>query len=316
MNKKLIAIAVASVMAAPVAMADMKISGRVNAQFGMQDATGVADTTGRLDDSGQGRLQFDATSGKAYARFALDTRYGRDRNGAASDWGRTNRDSFVGYKFDGFSLQYGRMGVAGKNIEKDPYIATFLQIRANDITEAATGSKFGSSSFVDDVIQLSAKVGGGKLTAQINIDDNSASTSSTNEGMTAVSYAGKAGAVNFWLAYNTGAADGGGVGNDESNTKIGLSMKIGKAKVTLNHTASDDNGVKNDSTQIWADMGMGNGLSVNVGFGTNKASDTAMRVAVTKKLSKGVSVYAGYGQYDYDAGGDASTLGAGMTVKF
>ena len=117
MNKKIIAIAIAAAMAAPVAMADVKMSGRVNAQYGIVSVDGATtDPMGRLDDSGQGRFQIDAKSGDAYARWAIDTRYGRDNN-TAGNYGRTNRDSYVGYKFGGVKVQYGRMGNAAKNLE-------------------------------------------------------------------------------------------------------------------------------------------------------------------------------------------------------
>ena len=349
MNKKIIAIAIAAAMAAPVAMADVKMSGRVNAQYGIVSVDGAAtDPQGRLDDSGQGRFQIDATSGQAYARWAIDTRYGRDRNdtnvtiaadgadadafndiasSGKSDFGRTNRDSYVGYKFDGFSLQYGRMGGAGKNIEKDPYIATFLQIRNNQATEAATSAKFGSSSFVDDVIQLSTKVGGAKVKVQLNIDDTSGSTSSSNEGHVAASVVGKAGAVKYWASYNNGSADGASgatPANDDSNIKVGAAMKFGKITGALNYTTADNDGVSNEVIVIMANMGMGNGLSGNAaialasGDAGASADATTFRLAVTKKLAKGVSAYAGYVSTDYDTAGpaDVSILGAGMTVKF
>jgi len=328
MNKKIIAIAIAAAMAAPVAMADVKMSGRVNAQYGIVSVDGaVDDPMGRLDDSGMGRFQIDAKSGNAYARWAIDTRYGRDRNTTSLDTDqRTNRDSYVGYKFGGVKIQYGRMGNAAKNIEKDPYIATFLQIRGN--SEAVTGGKFGSSSFVDDVFQLATKVGGAKLKIQANFDDTSGSTSSTNEGHIGVSIAGKAGPVRYWAGYNTGSADGAGgatPANDDSNIKVGGEMKFGSVKVALNYTVADNNGVGNDNILLMAGFGLGKGMSVDAGYGMasadgGSAGDTVwMRLALNKKLDKGVNVYAGYTATDFDAASanaDFSVLGAGMTVKF
>ena len=322
MNKKIIAIAIAAAMAAPVAMADVKMSGRVNAQYGIVSVDGATtDPMGRLDDSGQGRFQIDAKSGDAYARWAIDTRYGRDNN-AATNYSRTNRDSYVGYKFGGVKVQYGRMGNAAKNLEKDPYIATFLQIRGN--SEAVTGGKFGSSSFVDDVFQLATKVGGAKLKIQANFDDTSGSTSSTNEGHIGVSIAGKAGPVRYWAGYNTGSADGAAgatPANDDSNIKVGGEMKFGSVKVGLNYTTADNNGAGTDNILVTADMGLGKGLSLNAGYGMADGDvvaneSTWMRLAINKKLDKGVNVYAGYVATDLEVGNDSSTIGAGMTFKF
>jgi len=296
MNKKIIAIAIAAAMAAPVAMADVKMSGRVNAQYGIVSVDGAAtDPMGRLNDSGQGRFQIDAKSGNAYARWAIDTRYGRDRNTTSLDTDqRTNRDSYVGYKFGGVKIQYG----------------------------------LGSSSFVDDVFQLATKVGGAKLKIQANFDDTSGSTSSTNEGHIGVSIAGKAGPVRYWAGYNTGSADGAGgatPANDDSNIKVGGEMKFGSVKVALNYTVADNNGVGNDNILLMAGFGLGKGMSVDAGYGMasadgGSAGDTVwMRLALNKKLDKGVNVYAGYTATDFDAASanaDFSVLGAGMTVKF
>lgn len=318
MNKKLIAIAVASVMAAPAAMADIKISGRVGLHFTTLDVDAPAtEDVRQWSDKGHTRIQFDGTSGDAYARLAYND---------ANQLREKMRDMYVGYKFGGgMSVQAGRMPGAVKNLEKDPYIATFLQTRGT-AAESSTGKGYGSSSFVDNVVQLSMKAGPANVKIQYDASENAG----PNDGHIGLSVAGKAGAVNYWAGYNNGTADGAGAATTSpSNIKVGAAMKFGAVKVTLNYTSMDFDGVvgegnATDSIFVGANMGFGNGLSgdvsVAVRSGDVAADDaTLLRVAVMKKLSKGASVYAGLTTTDFDeasADADTSELGLGMVVKF
>ena len=352
MNKKLIAIAVASVMAAPVAMADIKISGRVAQDFTITDTDGAANDKRGISDSGHTRLQFDGTSGNAYARIALDERLGRGDHAHDTDTpaitaadlplaadtltsdktstdDKTKRDSYVGYKFGGgTSVQVGRMAGVAKNLEKDPYIATFLETRST-IGNSYTSSRFGSSSFIDGIVQLKMKAGAATVAVQFG----PAEYANDNNGHIGVSVAGKAGAVRYWASYNNGSADGDSSAAtypSQSNIKLGGEMKFGKVKASLNYTSMDKDaavaaaGTATDSIALAANMGMGNGLSANVAFATRSgdvAADDAtfIRLAVTKKLGKGVKVYGGYTTTDYDdasAKADTGEFGVGMLVKF
>ena len=326
MNKKIIAIAVASVMAAPVAMADLKISGRVNQQFVNTDTDGGASTLNNTDN-GHARLQFDAKSGDVYGRLALDERFGRDNGAANGADGRTKRDQYVGYKFGAASLQYGRMGGAAKNIEKDPLIATFLEVRSS-VASANPANAYDSSSFVNEVLQFSTKAGNANIKVQLGLSDNDVADATTagdtNQGYTAFSIRGKAGPVTYFASYNNGNADQGTTANDDSNTKIGATMKFGKVAATLAIKNQDNNGFNTDVVVLRANMGLGDGQKIYAGVATreddNGASgdSTWFRLGYSKTLSKGATVYAGYTSTDNDTAGsaDVSTLGAGMTLKF
>jgi hypothetical protein len=296
-------------------MADVKISGRVGGDLTITSTDNAADVT-TFADKGATRLQFDGTAGNAYARIALDERLGRD-NATAGSYSRTKRDNYLGYKFGGgTSAQFGRMQNAGKNVEKDPYITTFLETRSSIATPNAGGSNYASNSFVDHLVQVKMKAGAATVTVQYDLGDNS--PSSPNPGHTGISVTGKAGPVNYWVAYNNGKADA-TVGNDQSNMKFGGSMKFGAIKGSINFTSSDDNGTEKDAILLMADMGLGNGVSANFSYATLDAAEDAtwMRLAVTKKLSKGVKVFGGYTATDYDgATADFTKIGAGMIVKF
>ena len=316
MNKKLIAIAVASVMAAPVAMADINISGRVGLHLTSLSDDAVLNDVRSTYDKGQTRLQFDGTSGNGYARIAYND----------SSFNRTKlRETYVGYKMgNGMSVQVGRMAGSVKNIEKDPYIATFLQTRGT-AAESVTATNYGSSSFVDNVVQLSMKAGAANVKVQFDPSDNAG----PNAGHLGIAVTGKAGAVNYWAGYNNATADGAGaLTTSQSNIKVGAAMKFGAVKVSLNYTSMDTDaavpaaGTATDSILVMADMGFGNGLSGNVSFATRSgdvAADDAtwMRLAVNKKLNKGTSMYAGFTTTDNEtANTDTSEVGVGMVVKF
>ena len=332
MNKKLIAIAVATVMAAPVMAADMKISGRLNQQFISHDIDGGASTLNNTDNGHQ-RLQFDVKAGNAFGRVAYDARQGK---------GGTDRDSYVGYKFSGASVQYGRMANAAKNIEKDPLIATFLESRSSAANAASVlgsgkGSAYSSNGFISEIVEVKLKAGGATIKVQAGFSDNDKATAAVagdaNQGHIGVSVTGKAGGVRWWIANNNGEADGAdatvgatiGTASDQSSTKIGASMKFGKVATTLDYQTTEVDSFETTSTTIRANMSLGGGAKVYAGISLREddsagsAGDaTWLRLAYSKKLSGGAMVYAGYTSTDYDTAGpaDTSTLGVGMTIKF
>ena len=226
------------------------------------------------------------------------------------------------------SLQAGRMAGVAKNLEKDPFIVTFVETRST-VAISYTGGGYGSSSFIDNVVQLSMKAGAAKIKIQYDASEYG----STNDGHLGIGVSGKAGAVNYWASYNNGTADGNNssLTTSQSNMKLGGAMKFGKVKVSLNYTSMDKDGSSTtfpvndatDSISLGANMGFGNGLSGNVGFATRSgdvAADDAtfIRVAIMKMLNKGTSMNTGYNTTDYDVTGTASSyiLGDGRVVRF
>lgn len=323
MNKKIIAIAVATVMAAPVAMADVKISGRVGGELTFVPANGasaagskgtayVTDTTKssrQFSDFGSSnRLVFDGTMGNAYARNAYND----------SDGGRSKqRELLAGYKLSGgSSFQFGRMPTAGKNLEKDPYITTFLQAR-DSAAIVGTNKNFTSNGFVDGLIQYKTKAGGTKIVVQYAPSNN---YGIANGGQFALGVSGKAGAVRYFASYNNGSGNSTGTSStNQSNAKGGVSMKMGSVKMTLvvsDAVFGSSGANKRTATTLLADFGLGNGLSANVGYGGNGDTGTWARAAVSKKLNKGTNIFAGVVNSKAVGGTAYSVLGAGMIVKF
>lgn len=326
MNKKIIAIAIASALTAPAAMADLTISGAFVGEMVSRDsdAATTAETAGQstltFDDGGKNTIAFSATSGDVYGKLGLDV-----GPGAGQTLGGTAtlkyRDWYIGHKFGNMSLQFGTMNGAVKNLEKDAYIATFLQTR-NTYAEAATATKYGSSSYISNLLQYKGKVGPGTLIVQYN--PTSDTTTAADEGHTGVSYAAKSGGVSWYVGYNTG--EGSDVdSNDDTNMKLGASMKFGAAKVGLNYTTADDNGTEWDAIAIDATMDMGNGLSINANYGSTSANaagktagkeGTTTRLAVMKSLNKNAWIYGGMQDNKPKNGASASEVGVGVGIKF
>jgi len=334
MNKKLIAAAVAAGLAAPMAAsADMKISGRV-----AQDLvfSSDAEDTRSLADWGHARLQFDGSQEAGavtmYARVALDarTRTNSGTSPAFNDPGDVRpspryRDVYVGVRGGFGAIQAGRMPGALKNIEKDPYIATFLEARN---TSGVGGGNLGSSSFIDDLLQYSNSFGNVNLVLQYNPTTDALGEDNEHIG---AALSGDFGAVRAWVGFNNGndpAANGATASDDVGDVvKVGASTGFGALTVTAQYEMRDsDVGDQvpqpGDRIFLMGDMDLGGGLSANVAFGMNDRDDLDddanwYRLAVSKSLTKGATVYAGVTQQEvFGAGDDITNFGVGGTLRF
>ena len=78
MNKKIIAIAIAAAMTAPVAMADIMVSGRMAGELVSSESDGTNPTPTVMKDSGMARIYFDATMGNAFAQMGYKSGFAGD----------------------------------------------------------------------------------------------------------------------------------------------------------------------------------------------------------------------------------------------
>jgi hypothetical protein len=320
MNKKIIAIAIASAMAAPVAMADIKVSGRMAGELVSTDSTTPSSTT--MQDTGMARIYFDATMGNAFAQMGYKSGFAGDL-GAPADL----REQYLGYKFDGFDIRAGRVQGVMYTLEGDKYKGTFLQMTGKG------GRASFNDGFVNQYVQLQTKVGGGLLKVNYNPtsdvptydhDDNDATPNIVGHGGNmGVSWKGKIGGVGVFAGYNNGEASEVAGGPSQSSMKIGASMKFGAVTgtVMLSNKDTGNSTTEADGILLMADMGLGNGLSVNVGYGTTEAGPSAgdttqTRIAIAKQISKGVKVFGGMTSTDTEGGTDKSSTGVAMEVRF
>lgn len=367
MNKKIIAIAIATAMAAPVAMADIKMSGQVGVALvnAKVTTTNNAANDGRIDDSrrtleesGFSKIDITGTSGMGFAKAGLNL----GSNLAARGSSTTSRDTFVGLKGGWGKFQVGTMSGAVKGLEGDKFNATFLQVRKG----AGVGQgAYGSDGFVNSIMEYSNKFGPVSLKVQMGPESKDGSTATdgesynkaTGEDYVAIQVKGKAGPVDLYAAtntYSTFQADTATTPDSQvsvknTNTKFGAKMKFGALTVTAqaesNKTGSTDTGANAQNAYtggtinrqlLMANMGLGNGLSVDLALGNNSAVDgrtgkgSFTRFAVAKQLDKGTSVYAGYWVNDIKnkttaaaapvenegTGSKTTKLGVGIRVKF
>lgn len=293
MNKKVIAMAVTAALAAPLAAqaSDLTVSGRVGG-----DLTNSTSGNG-FSDSGQSRVQFDAKDASGwYARIAFDMR---------QDHYAERRDSFIGTSVGGGKLQFGRMANTGANLEKDAFIATFLQLRGG----AVDTGKYGSGSFIDANINYTTNLGGAKLGVDYILDDVVAHGADT--GHYGLALSGKAGSMYYYLGMNNGdgsAATTGGV------TKAGIKMPLGGMNLAVGYDSVDD-AAKTAKMHLGVDMKMGGGM-LDVTFADKGKDNTNSfyRIAFMKKASDSVEWHAGLSQNGFASNDQA--IGAGVTVKF
>jgi hypothetical protein len=371
MNKKILATAIGAAMVAPLAAhADIKVSGRVAADVVSLPSGGGSIGSGiTFGDWGQGRLQFDGSSDSGlYARVAVDTRslffkttsvtttgqsgvvyggayfpgnyyspYVGFTNYTYAGTGLAPRDIYFGYKGSWGSVQVGRMAGAVKNLEKDPFIATFLELRNN----AYRGGALGSSSFMDNVVQYANTFGDTSIKLQYDpIDDSTlagslggsgsyqpfgfigAYTNFTDgnslNGAMAASLTSKISGANVFIGYNNNGNFGG------SYYKLGGNMTFSGIKVSLGYQ-NLDNGAGSTTSNfiVGGEMNLGGGQLVDVTY-SDKGSDGTnafYRIAYMKKMSGG-DFHVGYvnnGGKNNSAGinpGNQGMFGAGVTVKF
>ena len=319
MNKKIIAIAIASAMAAPVAMADVAVTGALGGSLTVNGGGGADSRT--FNDSGMSNVTFMVSEANSFAKVGLNVGPGAkgvDALGNDTFNSPVYRDFFIGTKLGNGKISFGKMSGVSKNLEKDPYIATFLQSRSGFADTAAGGNQFGSSSYISNVVQYAMKANG--LAIKVQYDPTDATPTSANSGHVGVSVAGKAGAVGYFFGYNNGNGSD-TAGNSQSNIKVGAAMKMGTIKGTLMVTSSDDNGAADQGLLFTADMSMGNGLSVNLGLGQQSGDTVAgegtwTRLGIAKKLSKKATFFGGYTGSKPKGGTETTKMGVGMVVKF
>jgi hypothetical protein len=310
----LIAAGVAAILAAPVSSAlaaDVKFSGRVALDLVFEDEV---ESTRSLSDNGTARFQIDASQEAGdlvmFGRIALDMR-DRVKSDGQTRFGPEYRDRYIGIKGGFGSLQAGRMAGALKNAEKDPYITTFLQARN---TIAVAGGKYGSNSFVDDLLQYSYDFGAVGMMIQYNPTTDSAGDS-VNDA--AVMFTGKLGGFDLWAGWNN-AGD-----SDNDNVKVGARTKFGEFAVTAQYEMRDGwvsgsaANLFGDRVFLMGDLPFANGYSGNAAFGSNLDSDdTWYRLAMTKALAKNAKAYTGVTFTSADVGEDETLFGVGAELRF
>lgn len=271
MNKKLLAIAVAGVMAAPMAaQADVNVYGKFKMGVSsVNDGTnsGLAVTT---DASRLGFKGSEDLGDGLEAIYQLETEVFPDASGAAT----FGRNTFIGFKAGWGTVRMGKYDTAYKTTtaKMDPFADT-----AGDMT----GTGFLSSYDLreNNMISYTNKFGALKLGVDLLQTD---ATTGDNMG-NAIGLQYNMGNFDI-IAANTTRTNG------DAATKIGLGMKFGGTKVNLiseSQSDADNAGIM----ALNADVKLGGSSSVALGYYTNSvSSDTQMAVGYFNKLAKSTKI--------------------------
>lgn len=301
MNKKILSLAVAAVVAAPMAaQADVSVNGAVSRDM-YNDSTAAAGSGGLVgSDSGSSKLEINVKSGDAFAKAAFDIRPAATK--ASTTPAMPAREQYAGVKVGGVSISVGRLANAYNGGAKiDTMTANFLEARNR------AGGVAKVPSFVSGLLGVSGSAGDVSYAVQYG-PTYETGTTLTNPIAANVKF--KAGPATLGVGYWADTA-----GN--ATTGISGKMKFGDIAVALVYENADGAYIQgttagNTNNEIFADvsMPMGSG-TIGLGLGSNTdASTTFSRVSYQMKMGDAKVTVGGS-----SADGD-TRIGAGLKVSF
>lgn len=342
MKKKLIALAVAGAMTAPMAvMADVKISGQLQTQIVSIGGDHHTDKGIHMTDGGHvdannggnwGALSINASEElggglKALAHYSFNISTDSSTNGVRQGW--------VGLAGDFGAVLAGRMNHPYKTstIGYDPFVGTFMQARFNGGMAGRIGGLgdvlYGTER--DNTLAYAGSFGGAKVVAGVIFDetDDATNDKTTGNHAYAASVNVPVGPVEVAVAYAS-LSEYAGSAEKQTAAKVGVKYAAGDFSVAgqlemlgegFSADADPDGG---NVMYVTGSYKMGaNTISASVGR-TSKdllAGDedqTYMAVGFNHAFSQNTSAFAGYRASSKVAGGDDSSnaVGVGMRVKF
>jgi predicted porin len=336
MNKQLLAMAVAAAMFAPaVASADVKVFGRVQVEYNVEDSDSSDSVQSVDDDGGQSRIgvKFSEKLGGGMTAFGLlawkiDP---ADHSTAGGGDALQARQQFVGLKSSWGSIAAGSFHAPYKTaggVKWDPWTATHLQARRAGGMTGGPGIGGHNGFMRNSIYYTSPNVNGFKVQFAIAPDETAdADTANDNEDSDndyslAVQY--KNGPWHAIFAHNRNNNDE--VNEDETLTKVGLRWKSGawtlagqyedvsdadqsrRSKTPgLNVKYRPDNGGDMDLLWLNAQYKAGNNI-FTASYGTMDIDNTDgtdadvdyWAVGAIHKFSKKTRIFGGYTETDGD----------------
>jgi len=292
MKKTLIAAGIAAVMAAPVAFADVSVSGQVKVTIADSDTSDFGPT---FDNALSFKASEDLGNGlSAFAQITLDT----DNDKASSAPGGSGKDQKLGLKGSFGTLVVGRMETLTEGV---------ISAKFDDGASAHGGatqleSDITSISRVNAVAYVSPTVNGFHVAAAGVLDG-------ADNGLTA--------ATDLLVAYDNGplsvvaaraSFDAAGVDNI---TSIAASYSMGDAKVSVGRFDQD-----NETDMVYRlDYKMGNNSLILGHRDDENSADDVTSIKLTHSMSKRTAVWLGHRIKDNaQASGDVTHFG--MIHKF
>ena len=349
MKKKLIALAIAGAMTAPMAaMADVKITGGLQTQL---IANGGSDATSKGLGMGAGGVLENNESGTwgavnmsashdlgggltALMHYGFNVRSTSDQASGNDGDHIGTRAAYVGLAGDFGAVLAGRMNHPYKTstIGWDPFVATFMQARGNGgMGGPAWGALYGAET--SKAVAYAGTFGGTKVVAAVVVDDANDTTNDKtvgNHGM-AISVNVPVGPVEVAFAHaNLSKMGRDGAAVDDDGNLLGVADKATATKVGVKYAAGDFS-VAGQYEMMGEGLGDGNVMfvtgSYKMGANTISASigmedddlrdSTYMAVGVSHALSPKARVFAGYRASDMlDGNYKTNAVGVGMRVSF
>ncbi|MFO7593697.1 MAG: porin [Pseudomonadota bacterium] len=325
MKKNVIALAVATAMAAPMAaQAEVTVSGVLQAEIVSVSGDTPRDGTIAMQDASTiGGGQGSHNVGGVFINASEDlggglkglAKYGVNVDVDNRTY-RTTRDAYVGLSGGFGTVLMGRMSSPYKTstVKWDPFLATFMQARGNG---GASGGVAGHGSYLDETLAYANKFGAVKVVAGIALDE-------TEEGNHAMSFSANVpmGPVELALGYINASehdAYANGVVEDASATKIGLKYNGGAFGMMFQHEIRDEGLGDGSYTLLGANFASGaNTFALNYGMNdveANGEDTTYMALGMKHAFSKTTGMHLGYKTTDQD-GYAEDIVGLGLRVKF
>jgi len=339
MNKKIIAIAVASAFALPMAaQADVKVYGQGQVEVGAWGGDTGAGMS--VEDNARGRIGIKASEdlggglkGIAKAEFKADFADGDAGGGAAL----TKREMLVGLKGGWGQFEAGRLKSAYKyygGVKYDQYVATILEARGNSgmsgkVGAGSASNAAGHNGFISDSLAYDGKFGLVALRVTYDLDSGGGDDvggTDPKDG-NALSAGIKIGKKNWDVigAYVTDGLESSAA--PYSSAKIGGSFTFAGAHTIRGQYESyskDDNNDGTDGTFIYANYIFKFGKNnLDLGYGINDVkldgqNDSSFaRIGLKHKFSKQTSSWIGYRMYTHDAdNSDHNVISLGLRKDF
>ena len=320
MKKKLIALAVAGAMTAPMAaLADVKISGGLQSQLGnLSEESSLKMGSGNVEgnDFGNfGALHINASESLGNGMTALAS-YGFN---IKTDGGIGTRQAFVGLSGDFGTVLAGQIQrpYTSSTIGWDPFLGTFMQARTNGGMGGAVAAQLYGGE-MPNVLAYANNFNGVRFVGGVVVDQ-------TDEDNHALSFSVNApvGPVEVALAYINASEHGSGYGGILADvkkavaTKVGVRYSAGDLTVAAQYEMFDDGFGDGNAMYLTASYKMGaNTLSASYGQEDEEIGDlTYMAVGVNHAMSSKTRLFAGVRTTD-DGDDKETAVGAGLRVSF
>ena len=316
MNKKIIALAIATAFAAPMAAhAGATVYGKINGGVSMADTGGTESYMGVTShDSRLGVKGSEDLGNGMKAFFKMETEIEMDQKGASG--ASFTRDKYLGLKSSFGELKVGHFNTAYKN--------TYGKM---DIFADSIGDVTGSGTHGELDNRMSNMLGYKNKFGSVTLDVNmffSEEDNTTDDDNLAVGLIWKDKGMMASIGLVTG--DDGEAGPDyDEGMRLGFQMKLGAGKLNVLHESVDKVAANADYDITTVQYGINMGKNMLGASFTQTARDTAnadstqMTVGYHMNLSKATKVAFAYTTIDNDANSNTSgrignTSNGGFTV--